>query len=60
MLAVSNLVVNYGKVQAVDRISIKVRSGELVSIIGVNGAGKSSMLNVINGFYLEEEALQLR
>ena len=51
MLAVSNLVVNHGKVQAVDRISIKVRSGELVSIIGVNGAGKSSMLNAIAGIH---------
>jgi branched-chain amino acid transport system ATP-binding protein len=49
MLAVSNLTVNYGEVQAVDSISIKVKAGELVSITGANGAGKSSMLNAIAG-----------
>lgn len=49
MLAISNLVVNYGEVQAVDGISIKVKEGELVSITGSNGAGKSSMLNAIAG-----------
>ncbi len=49
MLAVSDLVVNYGEVQAVDGISIKVKAGELVSITGANGAGKSSMLNAIAG-----------
>ena len=49
MLAVSDLVVNYGEVQAVDGISIKVKAGELVSITGANGAGKSSMLNAISG-----------
>ena len=49
MLVVSNLAVNYGKVQAVDRISIKVKAGEVVSIIGTNGAGKSSILNAIAG-----------
>jgi len=42
-------VVNYGEVQAVDGISIKVKEGELVSITGSNGAGKSSMLNAIAG-----------
>ena len=49
MLAVSDLVVNYGEVQAVDSISIKVKAGEVVSIIGTNGAGKSSILNAIAG-----------
>jgi branched-chain amino acid transport system ATP-binding protein len=49
MLVISNLVVNYGEVQAVDGISIKVKEGELVSITGSNGAGKSSMLNAIAG-----------
>ena len=49
MLAVSDLVVNYGGGQAVDDISIKVKAGELVSITGANGAGKSSMLNAISG-----------
>jgi branched-chain amino acid transport system ATP-binding protein len=49
MLAVSNLTVNYGEVQAVDSISINVKAGELVSITGANGAGKSSMLNAIAG-----------
>ncbi|HER26462.1 MAG TPA: ABC transporter ATP-binding protein [Rhodospirillales bacterium] len=49
MLKVNNLEVNYGPVAAVKGISFEVQKGELVTIIGANGAGKSSTLNAIMG-----------
>jgi branched-chain amino acid transport system ATP-binding protein len=50
-LEVQNLFLAFGKVTAVNDVSLKVRAGEFVSIIGPNGAGKTSLLNCINGFY---------
>jgi branched-chain amino acid transport system ATP-binding protein len=49
MLEISNIVCRYGKVEAVKRVSLAVRQGELVTIIGANGAGKSSTLKAISG-----------
>src|SRR5437868_13513990 len=39
----------YGSIQALKGISIEVREGEVVTLIGANGAGKSSTLRAING-----------
>ena len=49
MLEVRDLAVSYGGVRAVDGVSLEVRRGEVVSIIGMNGAGKTSILNAISG-----------
>ena len=49
MLEVRRLAVSYGGLRAVDRVSLQVRPGEIVSIIGMNGAGKTSILNAISG-----------
>lgn len=49
MLEISNMVCRYGKVEAIKGVSLKVRKGELVTIIGANGAGKSSTLKAISG-----------
>jgi len=49
MLEIDNIVCRYGKVEAVKGVSLKVRKGELVTIIGANGAGKSSTLKAISG-----------
>ncbi|HOW56409.1 MAG TPA: ABC transporter ATP-binding protein [Smithellaceae bacterium] len=49
MLEVQNLVVKYGAVQAVKGNSFAVREGEIVSILGANGAGKSSTLFGVAG-----------
>ena len=49
LLNVSSLKVNYGGVYAVKKISIKVYEGQIVSITGANGAGKSSTLNALAG-----------
>lgn len=48
-LTIRNLSVRYGQFQAVHNISLDVAAGEIVSIIGANGAGKSSLLNAIMG-----------
>jgi branched-chain amino acid transport system ATP-binding protein len=50
-LEVQNLFLAFGKVTAVNNVSLKVKAGEFVSIIGPNGAGKTALLNCINGFY---------
>ncbi|MDO5114832.1 MAG: ABC transporter ATP-binding protein [Synergistaceae bacterium] len=49
ILSVRNLVVNYGAIQALKGASIDVYSGEIVAVIGANGAGKSTMMNAIMG-----------
>lgn len=49
MLEVSNLIVNYGSIRGVDDISFEVKKGEIVTLIGANGAGKTSTLRAISG-----------
>lgn len=49
MLKVENASVAYGQVTAVREVSLTVSDGEIVTIIGANGAGKSSLLNAIAG-----------
>lgn len=49
LLEVRDLSVSYGGIQALQGVSIHVNEGEIVSIIGANGAGKSSLLNAISG-----------
>lgn len=49
LLKVNNLTVEYGKARAVQGISLEVSEGNFVSIIGANGAGKSSILKAICG-----------
>ena len=49
ILQVSNLFVAYGSVLALHGVSLEVHKGDLVSICGVNGAGKSTVLKAISG-----------
>jgi branched-chain amino acid transport system ATP-binding protein len=49
LLEVRDLRIAYGDIEAVHGVSFSVEEGELVSIIGANGAGKSSILNAIMG-----------
>ncbi|MDC9701647.1 MAG: ABC transporter ATP-binding protein [Alphaproteobacteria bacterium] len=48
-LTVNNLSLFYGDAQALDDVSIHVNPGEIVSIIGANGAGKTSLIRTIAG-----------
>ena len=49
ILSVKDLVVNYGAIQALKGASLDVYAGEIVAVIGANGAGKSTMMNAIMG-----------
>jgi branched-chain amino acid transport system ATP-binding protein len=51
LLAVEDVSLSFGGVNAISGVSFEIRKGEIRAIIGPNGAGKTSMLNVINGFY---------
>jgi branched-chain amino acid transport system ATP-binding protein len=49
MLQINNIDVYYGKIQALKGVSLTVNAGELVALIGSNGAGKSTTLRTISG-----------
>jgi len=49
MLAIRDLDLFYGDAQALDRVSLEVPKGEIVAIVGANGAGKSSLIRTIAG-----------
>ena len=49
MLTVDNLCTSYGKIEALKGISLTVNEGEIVSLIGANGAGKSTTIKTISG-----------
>ena len=49
MLTIRDLDLFYGDAQALDRVSLEVPRGEIVAIVGANGAGKSSLIRTIAG-----------
>ena len=49
MLEVNNINVFYGSIHAVKDISFKVEKGEIISLIGANGAGKTTILQTVSG-----------
>lgn len=68
MLKVEDLTVHYGVIEAIKNVSFNIEKGEIVSLIGANGAGKTTILNTISAIkdptagniqYLEEPIHQL-
>lgn len=55
MLTVENLSISYGAIEAVKNVSFEVNEGEVVSLIGANGAGKTSILRTISGLVRPKE-----
>lgn len=51
MLVVKDLTVHYGVIKATKEVSFKVNEGEIVSLIGANGAGKSTILKAVSGLH---------
>ena len=55
LLKVDNINVFYGNIHAVKDVSFEVNEGEIVTLIGANGAGKSTMLNAVAGTWMVDE-----
>ena len=49
LLALANVESSYGPIKAIRGVSLKVRRGEIVTVLGSNGAGKSTILKTISG-----------
>ncbi len=60
LLSVENLFVSYGNIKALHGISFEVDEGEIVCIIGANGAGKSTTLRAISHLIPPEPASNIR
>lgn len=57
VLSVKDLVMRFGGLLAVDRVSFDVYKNEVFSIIGPNGAGKTTVFNCVSGFIHLQRAL---
>lgn len=55
MLKIENLNIKYGAIHAIKGIDLEVNEGEIVTLIGANGAGKSSILKAISGLIKPSE-----
>jgi branched-chain amino acid transport system ATP-binding protein len=68
MIEAKNLTVRYGGVTALDDVSLAISDGKIISIVGANGAGKSTTINAISGMvtiakggvFLDGERLNIR
>ncbi len=60
MFEASDVGVRFGGVQALNAINLEVRQGEIVGLIGANGAGKSTFYNVVSGFVTPTEGSSLK
>ena len=49
LLEVRDAVVHYGRIEALHGVSLVVHEGELVTLLGANGAGKTTMMRAISG-----------
>ena len=51
LLEIENLEVNYGMIKALKGVSFEVNKGEIIALIGANGAGKTTVFNLLTGVY---------
>jgi ABC-type branched-subunit amino acid transport system ATPase component len=51
MLRIVNVTKYFGRVRALESVTVRVDRGELVGLIGPNGSGKTTLINVITGYY---------
>lgn len=51
LLALHEIGIRFGGIQALNRISFRLQPGELIGLIGPNGAGKTTLFNIISGIY---------
>jgi branched-chain amino acid transport system ATP-binding protein len=55
LLSIDNISLSFGGLKALDGVSFEVRKGEILSLIGPNGSGKTCILNCINRFYHQQD-----
>ena len=55
IIAISHLSKRFGDVQAVNDLSFRVKEGELFAFLGINGAGKSTTINIMCGQLSKDE-----
>jgi len=55
LLRLENITKRFGGLVAVDNVSLDIKSGELLGIVGPHGSGKTTLYNVISGVYRPEE-----
>ncbi len=55
LLILENITKRFGGLIAVDQVSLEIKHGEFVGIVGPNGSGKTTLFNVINGVFFPEE-----
>jgi branched-chain amino acid transport system ATP-binding protein len=60
LLSIEALSIRYGPIEAVKGITLAVREGEIVTLVGANGAGKSSILRAISGLVAFEGRISYR
>ena len=51
LLELKNIYKSFGGVKALENISLKINSGEVLCLAGENGCGKSTLIKIISGFY---------
>ena len=55
LIEVTGARVRFGEVRALDSVSLAIRAGECIGLVGHNGAGKSTIVNVINGGLIPQQ-----
>ena len=53
-LTLEQLAMNFGGVKAIDELDLEIRPGQVHGLIGPNGSGKTTILNVISGYYAQQ------
>lgn len=55
ILRASNISKNFGGVQALSDVSLEIREGSIIGLIGSNGSGKTTLVHIITGFYKPDQ-----
>lgn len=56
-LTLEQVALSFGGVQAIDGLDLEIRPGQVHGLIGPNGSGKTTTLNVISGFYVQQRGI---
>jgi branched-chain amino acid transport system permease protein len=56
-IALEQVTLSFGGVRAIDGLDLEIRSGEVHGLIGPNGSGKTTTLNVVSGYYAQQSGM---